>query len=146
MNLPPPAAAAAAAACRRLFKRAMPGPGAQVAEPPASLRPEQSARPRAQRLTHPAPRGAAPSAGGCGLNLSSCICMNGWPFWSARERAGVLRKAAKWSESKVGRRASFRACRSPLPTSRHRVTHPGHDRFTIGFYPIVVQIHGRHHG
>lgn len=39
--------------------------------------------------------------------------MNGWPFCSVEERPGVLRKAVKWNESKVGRRASFRAARSP---------------------------------
>lgn len=117
-----------------------------MAAPPASLRSEPCARPRA-RVIHNAQCGAS-SAGGCDLNLSSCICMNGWPFCSAKERPGVLRKAAKWSERKVGRRASFRVGQNaptPPPAPGYYLSLRTRAFHQIGLYLIVLQIRELRH-
>lgn len=127
----PPLAAAAVAACGRLFKRAMPGRGArsQAAAQPARLRSEPG-----KRLIHPAWHGACPSVGGCELNLLSCVCTKEWPFCSAKERSGVLWKAAKCNESKGGRRASFCAGHSTPPAPPFQLLGVN-CRFTMGVSP-----------
>lgn len=65
----------------------------------------------------------------------------------AKERPGAVRKAAKWGESKVGRRASFRTGRSPLPLQPLGCSlslWPGMYH-QIGLYLIVFQIQALRH-